>query len=109
LLAKTGTVPAGSALATSGWAIVLDPSGLSASLAFLARGTGGDAAAALGTLLAAERPGAPRRSVAPSPSARGPREFPASVRVRLFSGLGAPLVRARNRGAAPARREGPRA
>src|SRR5262249_32659872 len=56
LLAKTGTVASGETLGTSGWALVVDPTGTTAALAHVPRGTGGDAIAALGGELQAERP-----------------------------------------------------
>jgi stage II sporulation protein D len=135
LLAKTGTVPSSEPLGTSGWALALDPSGASGALAYLPRGTGADAAAALGAALLEERPWAPartedetprpRRAPSGSPSHARARAFPDShdsralpardegvdrdVRVRLFTALEGFPVHARNAGTAPAERDGPRA
>lgn len=132
-LAKTGTVHAldGAPLGTSGWALLFDPSGRSGSLALLLRGTGSQAAMALGDLLRKESTGgrpekrtrAPFSSsgieqggrpptsssgeVSPSPyfSSKGDET---EVRVRLFVSLRATEILARNGGTAPARidREG---
>lgn len=98
LLAKTGTVPAldGAALATSGWAVAIDPAGR-AFLGLLPRGTGREAARAL----AARLGGRPAR---PADAAGGkPREPAPSgrVRVALFAALGPRRVVARNASPVP--------
>lgn len=96
LLAKTGTVRGANA-ATSGWAIAVDPAGISAWLAFVARGTGRDAITALGRELLARLPTAARKP--------GSAE---TVRVRLFGALRGAEVQATNVGEAPAARTGAR-
>lgn len=96
LLAKTGTVRGGNA-ATSGWAIAVDPSGTSAWLAFVSRGTGRDAMASLGRELENRLPSAARKP--------GSAE---TVRVRLFEALRGAEVCATNTGEAPAARTGSR-
>src|SRR5258706_405860 len=97
LLAKTGTVSSAEPLGTSGWAIALDPSGASGALAYLARGTGADAAAALGATLLEERPWASARGADEMPRRASPVSFaPARARaeeraaaVRRFLAKGA--------------------
>ena len=92
--AKTGTVPAldGRALATSGWAVAVDPAGR-AFLALLPDGTGRLAARALARFLDGGS-SAPRRG-AVEPAREG------AVRVALFGALAPRRVLARNLGDAP--------
>ena len=87
--AKTGTVdaPARRGLETIGWAVAVDDAG-SSSLARLSPGTGRQAAAALGPLLA--------RRAATSATAPDGR-----VRVSLFEAMEPRSIRATNRGSAP--------
>ena len=92
--AKTGTVPVldGRALATSGWAVAVDPGGR-AFLALLPDGTGRLAARALARFLDGG-PSAPQRGTAdPAPDG--------AVRVALFGALSPRRVLARNLGDAP--------
>jgi hypothetical protein len=117
LLAKTGTVAAldGTPLRVSGWAVALDPAGRSGWLALLPRGTGAEAARALGAVVARERPSEPAK---PSPAARA-RQTPtdarrvgllepgASVRIRLLVAFRGPEVHARNLSSTPLRCETP--
>jgi stage II sporulation protein D len=92
--AKTGTVPAldGVPLRTSGWALAVDDAG-SPVLGLLARGTGREAATALGSALARED-----RMVAPL----GPEASAVDVvRVALLGALSPRAIVVRNVGAAP--------
>jgi stage II sporulation protein D len=90
--AKTGTVPAldGVPLATSGWAIAGDGAG-GAWLALLPRGTGREAARALGDRLGQGPVGARSANAGEA----------GTVRVRLLEALQARRVLARNTGPAP--------
>lgn len=107
LWAKTGTVPAldGRPLATSGWVIAVDDAGW-AVLGLLPRGTGREAARALGAALARERPSMRAASASPAAlpavqpaGASAARALPGDrVRVRLFQALRPRLVEVRNVG-----------
>jgi hypothetical protein len=93
--AKTGTVPAldGRALATSGWAVAVDPGGR-AYLALLPNGTGRLAARALARFLDG-------RATAAASHDAGDRAREGAVRVALFGALSPRRVLAGNLGDAP--------
>jgi hypothetical protein len=107
--AKTGTVPAldGRPLATSGWVIAVDDAGW-AILGLLPRGTGREAARALGAALAPERPWMRGGSASPAAlpavqqaGASAARALPDDrVRVRLFEALRPRRIEVRNVGRA---------
>lgn len=109
LLVKTGTVDAldGAPAATSGWALAADPAGTRLALALLPRGTGSEAAASLGGLLARTPPtvpgAAPRTPRAPGAAGAARREAPDSVRVRLLASLRPDGIEAVNAGSEPVR------
>lgn len=110
LIVKTGTVDAvdGAVSRTSGWVMAADPSAERLFLALLPRGTGSEAAAALGAALGLDdlRPAA--RDAVGGPLAGSPRRRlpPLTVRVRLLASLRPSRVTATNRAADPARSGG---
>lgn len=115
-LAKTGTVRSETrALGVDGWALVLDPAGRSAWLAFVPNDPGSMAATRLGEILTRElrtagvktssvtRGAASRTALRP---ARRPFRDAGEVRVILFTSLRSATITARNLGSSPVRRAG---